>query len=707
MLRKNNFLFGAVLLAVSGIICKIIGAVYKIPLTNILGTSGMGLYYFVFPVYAFMLTLSSSAIPAAISRIISKNAAQNNYAEVHKIFVSSLLLMLILGGVFTGLLLILAAPLSKLQGTPQALIMYLAIAPAILLVSLVSGYRGYFQGLQNMVPSGVSQIIEQLAKLGFGFALAFLLLPQGLIYGVLGAILGITISEIFALVFLYIYYRVHKRHGHLTQEKFFYLSGPIIKKRMLPASMTTPSGYACHPSIEGNCSAGPSGKAGGGAGPPTSKLVGVKAPPLRCSKQFQFSTLSACGVRPSTKVGAGGTADDTASSLKETTHCAQIKARGLVTTPSGYACHPSIEGNLKGAKQVIKRPANCGSHILSGYLTETKQNGSTKVGAGGTAPAHYTPSPSGRGQGVGDNYWAYIKQIFITALPFMLGSAVFPLSLMLDSFLIVNLLTASGYNLDVSTTLFGINTGIISTLVSLPCVVSIALGLSVIPSVAYSNERGDKDAGLKKIAFAVKITGLFLLPCAFAFLFFAPQILNLLFSRGLAGGGFDQMEVSILLLQISSFTVLALGFLQIFTAILQSVNKAYIPVISLSIAIVLKIILEIILVSIPQINIAGAVLSNLVCFAAAAAVNYYFIKKYVPFKVSYAQAILVPVGASLIMAAVGWACIALFGLFMSENLSAVFALIIAACTYFGLLYALGVFGEDEKQLLTRLKNKRQ
>ncbi|MGN1042188.1 MAG: oligosaccharide flippase family protein [Christensenellales bacterium] len=196
---KKSFLSGAGVLALSVIFAKVLGAAYRIPLANILGTEGMGLYQFVYPVFALLLTLSSGAMPTAVSITVSKYLARGDEEGAKRAFNVILRLCVIIGTAGSLLLVGLAYPLSLLQSR-EAFLGYIAIAPAVLIVSVISAFRGYFMGRKNMVPSSISQITEGIVKLGVGIGLSLALLPYGLTYAVVGALGGVVASEAVTLI---------------------------------------------------------------------------------------------------------------------------------------------------------------------------------------------------------------------------------------------------------------------------------------------------------------------------------------------------------------------------------------------------------------------------------------------------------------------------------------------------------------------------
>ena len=142
---KKSFVKGAGILAISGIIVKIIGAVFRIPLMNIIGSEGIGLYQMAYPIYAFLLVASTAGLPVAISKMVSEELATGNHYGGYRIFrISRRLLTLV--GITTSLILLVSSGLiSKIQGSPKSIYPLLPF-PGLFFVSIMSAYRGYFQG---------------------------------------------------------------------------------------------------------------------------------------------------------------------------------------------------------------------------------------------------------------------------------------------------------------------------------------------------------------------------------------------------------------------------------------------------------------------------------------------------------------------------------------------------------------------------------
>src|SRR5690606_21896229 len=136
---------GAAILAVDGLLAKLIGALFRIPLMNIIDTEGMGIYQLAYPIYAFLLVISTAGIPTAISKLVSEMVTLGDQRGAYKIFRTSFKLLFTIG-IVTSLILLVFSPLfAKLQSNESSVYALMAIAPALFFVSLMSAYRGYFQ----------------------------------------------------------------------------------------------------------------------------------------------------------------------------------------------------------------------------------------------------------------------------------------------------------------------------------------------------------------------------------------------------------------------------------------------------------------------------------------------------------------------------------------------------------------------------------
>ncbi len=207
----SSFINGAAILSAAGIIVKILGAIFRIPLNNIIGSEGMGIYQLAYPMYSFLLVVSSSGFPVAISRLVARAVNTGDYKLANKTFRVARLLMTVLGAVATLLLMVFSSIIAEKQGNIDSKAVLLAIAPAIFFVAILSAYRGYFQGLQNMIPTATTQIIEQFIKLVAGLGLAFYCVRFGTLWGAFGAVMGVMLSELVAMAYVMFLYRSKKK----------------------------------------------------------------------------------------------------------------------------------------------------------------------------------------------------------------------------------------------------------------------------------------------------------------------------------------------------------------------------------------------------------------------------------------------------------------------------------------------------------------
>lgn len=195
-MSKKTFLKGAAILGIAGLIVQVMGAIFRIPLGNIIGDEGMGYYQTAYPIYIFLLVFSTNGAPAAISKMVSERIAVGKAKEAHRVFQLSFLLMLVLGVISSAVVYFGAKPIVALLGSEKSYYAMAAIAPALLFVPVMSVFRGYFQGMQEMGPTAVSQLVEQAVRVSVGLILAVVLVSSGVEYAAGGACLGTSIGPI-------------------------------------------------------------------------------------------------------------------------------------------------------------------------------------------------------------------------------------------------------------------------------------------------------------------------------------------------------------------------------------------------------------------------------------------------------------------------------------------------------------------------------
>ena len=232
MSKKNAVIKGTAILTVANLLSRIIGAIFKIPLANLIGQYGMGLFALSYTFYSFTLEISTTGFPIAVSKMVAESVARNDYPRTKIILRNSLLLLGTIGIAGSFLLWFYSRELAVHLGNIYSSLGIKCAAPAIFFVSIVSVFRGYFQGFQNMYPTAISEVIEALFKLLIGYLLASIFFVRGIEYSSAGAVLGVTIGTVFSfivMIFIYILSIKRDRARIITTRKM-YSSKSIFKE---------------------------------------------------------------------------------------------------------------------------------------------------------------------------------------------------------------------------------------------------------------------------------------------------------------------------------------------------------------------------------------------------------------------------------------------------------------------------------------------
>ena len=216
--KKNSFFGGAGILTAGIIIVKLIGALYKIPLGNILTDAAFSDFNTAYNIYSLLIIISTGGLPVALSKMVSEANVLGRGNQVRKVFNLALAAFCVLGTVSFCVMAFLPQQLAELMRDSQASYSILALAPAVFFICPMSAMRGYFQGHAQMIPTAVSQIIEALCKLVVGLALAsaFKRSMDDEALAAAGAILGVSVGCLLGAVYMYFCYRRQVR----AQPKF-------------------------------------------------------------------------------------------------------------------------------------------------------------------------------------------------------------------------------------------------------------------------------------------------------------------------------------------------------------------------------------------------------------------------------------------------------------------------------------------------------
>ena len=207
--KKQNFLQGTALLAMATAIVKVIGALYKIPLNAIIGEQGFGYFNTAYEIYNVLLMISTAGLPVAMSRMISQASSLKHYNQVRRIYNTARGIFLALGITGSLLMTLFCRQLAVFQNQPDAWAAIGCLGPCVLLICIMSTYRGFFQGQSNMIPTSVSQVLEAVVKLIVGMvaALALLKITDSVPLAAGGAILGVTASCLVSAIYLFSRFR--------------------------------------------------------------------------------------------------------------------------------------------------------------------------------------------------------------------------------------------------------------------------------------------------------------------------------------------------------------------------------------------------------------------------------------------------------------------------------------------------------------------
>ncbi len=240
--KSQSLLNGALVLLVATLLVKIIGAIYKIPLSNMIGTVGRGYYDAAYNIYLPIYTISMAGLPVAVSKMVSEQMALGHFRDARMIFRVSTRIFLITGTLGLIVLLILAYPYAALSKNLPTIPAIIAIAPSIFFCCIMSIFRGYYEGLRKMTPTAFSEVFEALGKLVFGIVLAKIVISKGLSdfkagaavfgkqvadesealsaiypYAAAAAALGVTLGTVLGVIYLFVLYKI--KGDEITREE--------------------------------------------------------------------------------------------------------------------------------------------------------------------------------------------------------------------------------------------------------------------------------------------------------------------------------------------------------------------------------------------------------------------------------------------------------------------------------------------------------
>jgi len=227
-MAKRSFISGAIILMLAGFVVRIFGFIYRIYLSNLIGAEGMGVYELIFPIYSLIILTLTSGISVAVSKMVAEEVARNYWSNLRKITGSALVIVVAAGVVVSAIIFFfmdfISNDILKDGRTYYSLMVLVLSIPFIVAASAI---KGYFYGIQNVTPTAVSQVVEQVVKIALVMGLAAYVADKGLEYACALATAGMAAGEISNLVLLYIVYFFKRK---MNNGKFASRAGSLRKR---------------------------------------------------------------------------------------------------------------------------------------------------------------------------------------------------------------------------------------------------------------------------------------------------------------------------------------------------------------------------------------------------------------------------------------------------------------------------------------------
>ena len=224
--KGSNFIVQGSILAIASIVCRLIGIVYRIPMTNAIGSDGIGIYSTAYNIYFIFLLISSYSLPTAVSKMVSERVSLHRYKDAQRIFKSSIVFALISGGIFSAAMFFGADFMAnQVQNMPESVYAIKTLSPTIFIMAFLGVFRGYFQGMGSMVPTALSQIFEQIMNAVVSVVACYALFQYGsdvdkivntggyydAAYGAAGGSLGTGAGALVAFLFCLMIYGMYRK----------------------------------------------------------------------------------------------------------------------------------------------------------------------------------------------------------------------------------------------------------------------------------------------------------------------------------------------------------------------------------------------------------------------------------------------------------------------------------------------------------------
>ena len=290
-----------------------------------------------------------------------------------------------------------------------------------------------------------------------------------------------------------------------------------------------------------------------------------------------------------------------------------------------------------------------------------------------------------------ENVKTIIKKILMVSIPLTLSSIMTSFNKNIDSFTVKRILSTYMAS-DVATKLYGQLSGKVDTLTNLPLAVNIAFATALVPAISAAKAKNDRETATKRTSFSLLTSMLIGLPCVVGMIIFAQPILNLLYPNA------NQVA---LLLQLIAVSVIFSILDQTINGALQGFGNVMVPAIALGIGCVVKLILNLILLPIPELNVYGAAIGSIACHAVAFTIVFNVLKKYVKLDLPFKKFVVKPAIATAIMGICSYTAYLLLRGIISGSLATIVSILFAVIVYVLAVLALKIYNKEDIYMLPR------
>ncbi|MCX7746365.1 MAG: stage V sporulation protein B [Clostridia bacterium] len=237
-MTKRSFISGTIILMLAGFVVRIFGFIYRIYLSNLIGAEGMGLFQLIAPIYSLVILTLTSGISIAVSKMVAEEMARNHIVNLRRI-TSCALAMVVAAGMVVSVFIFLYLDfiVNNILKDSRTYYSMLLLIPCIPVIAAASAIKGYFYGIQEVTPTAVSQIVEQVVRIGLVMLMAGYFLNIGLEYACALAVVGMALGEISNLLVLFFVYKFKKRNSRNSKTKTGIMRKRVIAKELVKVSI--------------------------------------------------------------------------------------------------------------------------------------------------------------------------------------------------------------------------------------------------------------------------------------------------------------------------------------------------------------------------------------------------------------------------------------------------------------------------------------